>query len=350
MNDIITIGILSLFIGVAVGALAVLFWDRRSWGEHLEAARGERNDARAELNKLQADLQSAEKMLAVAQKEIDNLAENIQEKEERISQLDTEKTVLQSKLDSADEDEEVLSDNLTHVNSHVNELREDLQKLQTELQATAGQNLLLQENVERYQTQLEEVRVENQDVCQKLAVADVEMAHLQKSLEEAQLFEEKAGQLQEQKDALLAQLTEANQQILDLKAQVEGSVQQLTETQFLRKRLIESEANIKAANKQIETLQEKLSNVQETLDYTGKSQLQIIRGIGPAYARRLQEAGINTLHDLAKCKPEDITDTIQLKPWQNAMPGNWIQEARALTTNLVEEEAESEEPELKDDK
>lgn len=342
MNDTIIIGILALLIGLAIGALVVLFWDRRSWGDHLEAARGERNDARAELDMLRADLQNAEKMLVVAQKEIENLAENVQEREERISQLDTEKNILQSKLDSADEDEETLSDNLDLVNNHVNELREELKKLQAELQATAGQNLLLQENVERYQTQLEEVRAENQEVCQRLAVADVEMAHLQKSMEESQLFEEQAKQLQQEKDSLLAQLTEANQQILDLKAQVDGSLQQLTETQFLRKRLIETETNIKAANKQIETLQGKLSNVQETFDYTGKSQLQIIRGIGPAYARRLQEAGINTLHDLAKCKPEDITNTIQLKPWQNAMPEDWIQEAKALTTNLGEE-GESEE-------
>ena len=338
MNDLIIIGILAMLIGFAVGTLVVLYLDRRTWGEQLLAARAERNEARSELKKAEAGLHSSEKKLAVARREIDNLAEDIQERDEKISQQDTEKTILQSKLDSASNEVENLNENLNQVNSHVNELREEIQNLQADLQVSASQNLLLQENVERFNTQLEAARAENQEVCQKLAVADVELAHLQKSLAEAEDLEQRARQLQEEKDGLLSELTEAHQQVQDLKARLDNSLQQVTETQFLRKRLIETEAQMNTANKQIETLQEKLTAVQDTFDYTGKSQLQIIHGIGPAYARRLQEAGINTLHDLAKCKPEDITDTIQLKPWQNAMPQDWIREAKALTIKLGEDD------------
>jgi chromosome segregation ATPase len=338
MNSVIVIGILALMIGALVSAVVVLYLDSQSWDKKLKAVRGDRDSTQAKLEKLQANLNRNEKKLAVAKKEIEKLSENVQTRDGSLSKLDTEKTVLQSKLDSADEEIDTLNDNLNQVNNHVNELREEMQELQNSLQASSGQNLLLQENVERFNAQLEAVRIENLEVCQKLAVAEVEMAHLKKSLEDTQHLEERVDLLQEEKNVLAGQLSQAQEQVADLKAQVNGSLQQVTETQLLRKRLLEAETNLKASEKQSGALQKKLTAVQSTLDYTGEGQLQIIRGIGPAYANRLQEIGIHTLNDLAKSKPQDISDALQLKPWQSAQPEGWIQEAKALTANLGKEE------------
>ena len=41
-------------------------------------------------------------------------------------------------------------------------------------------------------------------------------------------------------------------------------------------------------------------------DRGGKDNLQAIKGIGPAFARRLNEAGVHTFEQLSKCSPEDL--------------------------------------------
>ncbi|HEX6384972.1 MAG TPA: helix-hairpin-helix domain-containing protein, partial [Anaerolineae bacterium] len=60
-------------------------------------------------------------------------------------------------------------------------------------------------------------------------------------------------------------------------------------------------------------------------------------GIGPTYARRLNEAGVQTLADLARQTPERIREIVKLKRWQGGEPEGWIEEARALTVMLNDE-------------
>lgn len=336
-NETILIGLLALGIGAAIATLAVLEYDVRAWKRRLQKTKDQRDEVHQAHQVTQNKLQNNEKKLVAAQKEIEGLSQRIEERDEQISKLDTEKNVLQSELKSANDEIDQLNERLNQVNDHVEELREETQKLESDLQTAAGQNLLMQENLERYNTQLEASRRENQEVCQKLAVAEVELTHLQKDLEETRALEERVELLQTEKDALTAHLLSAEDQIKDLKAQLDGSTQQIAETQMLRKRLVEVETDMKSATSQVEALQQKLTAVQGTLDYTGKGQLQIIRGIGPTYANRLKEAGIHTLNDLAKAKPEQVKDAIKLKSWQNVNPADWIQEAKALTVKLGEE-------------
>ncbi len=58
--------------------------------------------------------------------------------------------------------------------------------------------------------------------------------------------------------------------------------------------------------------------------------LKQISGIGPAYERRLKEAGIVTLHDLAEQTPEKIVAALGPKSGQLADPEKWISEARSI--------------------
>ncbi len=68
--------------------------------------------------------------------------------------------------------------------------------------------------------------------------------------------------------------------------------------------------------------------------------LQQIKGIGPKYARKLSDAGITTLEQLAASTPEQLQAIIQVRGLANYE--DWIRQARELTSQLQEGVAEAE--------
>lgn len=324
----------SLFVGLALGALAVLLIDSKYWGQREHRVVGERNKAQALIQVLQARLQRAEKNHLIAQNDIEDLRKDVGERDTQLQTRETELQLVQAQLQTANNENEQLATNLSLMNEQVDEWRGEVSTLRNSLQTAVIENQLLHENLEQYNNQLALARSENQETCQRLAVAEVEMKHLQQALAEASQWEERAGTLKAENELLVGQLNKAEIRSSELKAQVEGTVQQLTETQILRKKIAEMETRVKVAEKQAVVLQDKFGAMQSTLDYTGKNQLQLIRGIGPAYARRLNEAGLNTLEDLTHSTPEQLIEILQPKKWQNAQPEAWIREAKALTLKI----------------
>jgi len=59
-------------------------------------------------------------------------------------------------------------------------------------------------------------------------------------------------------------------------------------------------------------------------------QLEIINGVGPAFAQRLQTAGVRTFAQLSELSPERLLEIIHPEPWQAVDPGSWIAQARQL--------------------
>jgi predicted flap endonuclease-1-like 5' DNA nuclease len=59
-----------------------------------------------------------------------------------------------------------------------------------------------------------------------------------------------------------------------------------------------------------------------------KDRLEEINGIGPVFARRLNEAGIYTFAELAELTPERVHDIVHTEEWQKIEPEAWISEAR----------------------
>ena len=55
-----------------------------------------------------------------------------------------------------------------------------------------------------------------------------------------------------------------------------------------------------------------------------------INGIGPAYERKLVEAGVTTFAELAALTPERVRAIIAPQRWQEIDPAAWIAEARAF--------------------
>jgi predicted flap endonuclease-1-like 5' DNA nuclease len=54
--------------------------------------------------------------------------------------------------------------------------------------------------------------------------------------------------------------------------------------------------------------------------------LTLIRGIGPVFARRLNQAGIYTFSQLAELKAEEVESITQVTRWD---PADWIAEAKS---------------------
>ena len=63
---------------------------------------------------------------------------------------------------------------------------------------------------------------------------------------------------------------------------------------------------------------------------TDRDPLEEIRGIGPVFAERLNEAGVYTFEELADLTPPEIQEIIGAERWQELAPADWIREAASL--------------------
>lgn len=61
-----------------------------------------------------------------------------------------------------------------------------------------------------------------------------------------------------------------------------------------------------------------------------KDNLEVIRGIGPTYVQRLNQAGIYSFNDLAGSTTEALKEITGTTRWD---PAEWITEARKLSAS-----------------
>ncbi len=74
-----------------------------------------------------------------------------------------------------------------------------------------------------------------------------------------------------------------------------------------------------------------LPPVKKAAKASAADDLTMINGIGPVYARRLQEAGITTFAALAAQDPERLGEIVKLREWQAGTPSEWIAQAAELS-------------------
>lgn len=175
----------------------------------------------------------------------------------------------------------------------------------------------------------EVLRLEN-----RVNLAEAQVRHLRDDLQDAAGWREQASHFLEDNEELEQKVATAESQIRHLDAQVKGTLLRLTETQNLHKRLAIAETEAHKLRAQLTEAKNQLLFMR----LEGKQNLTLVRGIGPAYARRLQEGGIKTLADLAIAEPTTIRQIVQLKEWQNAEPDEWIREAKELSAVFNDEE------------
>jgi predicted flap endonuclease-1-like 5' DNA nuclease len=73
------------------------------------------------------------------------------------------------------------------------------------------------------------------------------------------------------------------------------------------------------------------TNAEESAEPAGEASVIDVKGIGPTYAARLRDIGINTLHDLVKADPDDVQEKLDVAGG-SATVQNWIEQARELTS------------------
>lgn len=59
--------------------------------------------------------------------------------------------------------------------------------------------------------------------------------------------------------------------------------------------------------------------------------LEVIQGIGPVFAQKLNTAGIYTFAQLSQLTPERVLEIIQPESWQQIDPQAWLTQAHTLS-------------------
>ncbi len=90
----------------------------------------------------------------------------------------------------------------------------------------------------------------------------------------------------------------------------------------LQNRLADSDATIASLRQQLAELSAKVAG--------RKDRLEMVKGIGAVFAKKLNDAGINTFEDLAQQTPERIREIIQPQEWQKVEPEMWIEQAKTF--------------------
>ena len=146
----------------------------------------------------------------------------------------------------------------------------------------------------------------------RLHALTAEKLALQTELEQVR---QQLHQRQADHEPLIQQLAALSQQAGAWQAELTAAHSHLADYQRTQHALAHAEAQILALEQAI--AQHKRDNLQE------------IDGIGPVFAKRLYEAGIDSFAKLAQTSAERLREVVQLKPWQAADIEGWREQAEA---------------------
>ncbi len=132
----------------------------------------------------------------------------------------------------------------------------------------------------------------------------------------------------------LEKLTAAETENRRLQAQLAEKEQKLAQLEAENGRLQAAGATgLGLAGPETRTRQAHLSDLEATQvrsQPVPKDRLEEIDGIGPAYAKRLNEAGIYSFAQLAQQTPARLQEIIKPEEWQKIEPERWIAQAQAM--------------------
>lgn len=100
------------------------------------------------------------------------------------------------------------------------------------------------------------------------------------------------------------------------------------ENDRLRQQLTAREAEINRLQAQLETQTPAPATVVQKI--VTPDDLKTINGIGPTFAKRLNEAGITTFAELAALSPDRLQEIVSAQNWQRIDPSAWIEQAKSL--------------------
>lgn len=323
--------LLATFVGMVIGVLLALWLDSQTLVRRVQDANAEKSKAKGDLQKFQIRYRALEQELHLVKAESETAVQDTTQYEATIARQLAEIDASRDQLQTSIQTNEALRENLLDAQDRLEELQglsliaeeklatttAENARLVSDIQLMEGEIALLQTRVEQINETLQQVQRRRAELEQQVATAEI-----QYSASEAE------------KDLALKQLQEADLAAAEQNARIATLEKQLHEAESVRSKLEEAKAKLQTADQHIQKLQDSVEDAHVMMSYSGKNELQLIRGIGPAYARRLNEFGINSFSDLAKCAPEQIATIIKKKNWQAADIQDWIDEAKALAARL----------------
>jgi predicted flap endonuclease-1-like 5' DNA nuclease len=320
--------ILAGFVGLIAGVLIALWFDSQTLMRRLQDANIEKQKMQSALQKSQIQQRAAAQQIEVMKGELKAAVEDNSQLEATIARQLAEIEASREQLQTTIRTNETLRGNLQEAQVRLEEVEGLQLEVEEKLTTAVAENNRLLGDVQLMEAEFVTLEAQIEKSTQtKSMTAEIEQKII---AAEAQL-----AALETEKDAAKAQLDQVELANVEQKAQIEGLMKQLQDTEKLRQQLTVAHKKLQTADSHIETLQSKMDDVQTKMNYSGKSQLQLIRGIGPTYGRRLNEFGIQTFADLAECDAEQIADIIKKKHWQVVNISDWIDEAKALSARLT---------------
>lgn len=325
--------IIGILVGLAAGMLIVLVADYYLLGKPFQAMLRQKQNLYDTLQSTNKKYHQTSKSLVKSQAQTSRMQDSLTRFEEKMGEQVLDNQKLQRQLSEAESEIDVLHGNLKRVTDYTDKLQEKVQTVCEQYETAVADSEALSEELNLAHEEINTLQAENQAAYQEIAASEAHIQQLVSRVTKLEPLAETAVQFEAQKDALANQLSMAEAHIENLKQVIASVTEKLSTSTESQQKIDEAEQKLRLAHSKITGLQMKLEQMGSQLEYTGKNQLQIIKGIGPTYAKRLNEAGIMTLGDLSKADPVRVTAIVQLKPWQNHDPADWIEEAGQLSLN-----------------
>ena len=312
--------ILAGVVGILIGVLIALFIDSRTLVRRIQNANAGKQKAQAALQKFQIQHRAAEQKLQIAQADLETAVVERTQLEETIARQLQEIEASREQLQSSIATNETLKENAQEATERLEELAGLRLMTEEKLRAAEAENGRLTSEVQLLEA---EVALQEEKAA-KLALVVSQISDLEQKLAVAGA---NLTALEAEKDTAVVQLQQAELSLAEQSAKIATLQQQLAV----------AEEKLQTTDTHLDNLQTKMDDVQTKMSYSGKNQLQLIRGIGPTYARRLNEFGIHNFADLAECDVEQVAAILKLKSWQAPNVQDWLEEAKALAASLNED-------------
>ncbi len=323
--------VLAGVVGLVAGVLFALWWDSQTLVRQLQEANSEKQKTLATLQRFQIQHRANEQELRMAQKELVTALEERNQLEETIARQLAEINAGREQLQTTIKTNETLKENLQESQERLEEV-EGLRATAEEKVATAvTDNNRLEGDVQLMEAEIFTLEAKVEQITQELQQMQGVVADLE---QKALAAETQLAAMESERDNAQVQLQQAEVVNVELTAEIDALQQKLQEAEAVQQQLAVAQAKLQTADAHIQKMQDTMEDVQTKMNYSGKSELQLIRGIGPTYARRLNEFGIHSFADLADCNPEQVASIIKKKKWQAVDIQEWLDEAKALAATF----------------
>jgi predicted flap endonuclease-1-like 5' DNA nuclease len=323
--------ILAAFVGLVTGALLALWLDSQTLVRRVQDANAEKSKAQAELQKFQIRHRALEQEVQAVKMASATAVQDTTQFEATIARQLAEIEASRDQLQTTIQTNEALRENLLEAQDRLEELQGLNLMAEAKLSASEAENNRLVGDVQLVEAEIALLEAKVAQANNALQQAQDYIAALEQKVAAA---EAQTSAIEAEKDLALTQLQEAELTAAEQNARIATLEKQVRDAELVRQDLQVARNRLETADTHIQKLQDSVEDAHAMVSYSGKNELQLIRGIGPAYARRLNEFGINSFNDLAKCDPQQIATIIKKKNWQAADIQDWIDEAKALAARL----------------